>query len=75
MSCAPRSWYSRKGPPAQRPPSWLWAGPLASRYTGAFPGAPGASPSPRLLAQASQFGPGGVEVAFGALGPGAQLTA
>ena len=35
--------------------------------------APGASPG--LLAHAGQLGPGGVEVALGALGPAAQLAA
>jgi hypothetical protein len=34
-----------------------------------------ASPPPALLADAGQLGPGGVEVALGALGPGAQLAA
>ncbi len=51
-----------------------WAGPVVSCYTGACPPRQERVPSPALLADAGQLGPGGVEIALGALGPGAQLA-
>ena len=53
-----------------------WAGSRSVPcHTGDCPPAPGASCLPRLLAQAGQLGPRGVEVTLGALGPAAQLAA
>jgi hypothetical protein len=50
-------------------------GPVVSCHTGAWPPRQERVPSPALLTDAAQLGPGGVEVALGALGPAAQLAA
>ena len=72
VSCAPRpDAATGPGPAVLRG----WAGPVVSCYTGACPPRQERVPSPALLADAGQLGPGGVEVALGTLGPGAQLAA
>ena len=49
--------------------------PVVSCHTGCWPPRQKRVPSPALLADAGQLGPGGVEVALGALSPAAQLAA
>ena len=56
-------------------PSRGWAVPWSVPYRCLAAPRQERVPSPALLTDAAQLGPGGVEVALGALSPGAQLAA